>query len=240
VVFNPESDLWGNPLLRQALSLTADRAGLAGQLPPAYTVTEFVVPPVNTLAYRPYRGSVRSLPVPFDPEQGRRLLEMGVLSLGIDGALSDAIHVPDKPGNLLAVNALQQGWQKNLPAYISVESEPLDEVYRRLAEKDYSMVFFPVSAPMPEAVSFFSAFLGRGGSFGYANPLFEAAVKGISGAVSMEEAASSATRAESLLLHDAVVIPVFTEQTVFVISPGISGLNAAAFPSELRFWHAKR
>ena len=239
VVFNTGSAVCGNPLLRQALALTADRDGLLGRLPPAYTVTELAVPAEVAIAHKPYRDHVRATPVPFDPEQGKRLFDMGAYALGIDGAVSDVIHVPEKPEYTLAMNILQQGWQRSLSTYISVESEPFDAVYRRLLEKDYSMALFPISSPMPEAVSVLSVFSGKNGVPGYESPLFEAAVNEISGAMSLDEAAASAARAESLLLHDAVVIPVLLEKTYIVISPDISGLNATIFPSQLRFWHAR-
>ncbi|MCL2034503.1 MAG: peptide ABC transporter substrate-binding protein [Oscillospiraceae bacterium] len=239
VVFNTDSAVWGNPLLRQALALTADRESLSEILSPEYTITEFAVPAAATIAYKPYREHVRASPVPFDPEQGKRLFEMGVHALGMDGAVSDVIHVPEKPENTLAMNIFQQSWQRSLSTYISVESEPFDAVYLRLLEKDYSMAFFPLASPMPKAVSFLSAFSGKNGFPSYESPLFEAAVNEISGAMSMDEAAAHAARAESLLLQDAVVIPVFLEKTYVVISPDINGLSASGFPSQLRFWHAK-
>lgn len=242
IVFNQSSATWGNPLLRQGLSHTIEQELLRENLPKKLTPTVLFVPPTATLAGGSYRETVTATPLEFDPEQGRRLFDMGLSALGRDKIYDDMLYVPDSADHLLAMGMVQQSWQKHLSAYITVEPASDQEIETRLATGDYGMLLLPISSATPPGNKLLSIFASDSGDnrFNYRSALYDGFLETASVAENFDDAAAACARAESLLLQDAVIIPVYVETTAFAIASDMRGLLPTAYPARLNFKYAER
>lgn len=242
IVFNQKSVLWGNPLLRQGLAYAVERNLLTENLPKKLTSTNLLVPPSSTLADRGYRDAVAASPISFDPVQGRKLFEMGMSALSIDSVTNAAFYVPDSSEHMLAMSVVQQSWQKHLSAYLNITSVPLEDIERRFLTGEYDIMLVPVTFDMPFAADFLASF--KSGSkynhMGYLNELYDLRVSEIARAESIEEAGAVCATAESMLLQDAVAIPVYFETSVFATIPSLKGIEATPYPSNLHFKYIEK
>lgn len=242
IVFNPSSDTWGNPLLRQGLAYTIEQELLRERLPKRLTPTALLVPPTAELAGVNYREEVKTVSVEFAPEKGRRLFDMGLLALGLDKLYEDVLYVPDSADHLLAMGMVQQSWQKHLSAYITVEAAAAGEIEERFLTGDYGMLMMPISSATPPGSKLLSMFASDSTNkrFGYNNALYNDLLRSVANAEHLEQAAQFCANAESLLLHDAVIIPVYAETTAFAVTSDTSGIFPTAYPARLSFKYAER
>lgn len=242
VVFNQNSEIWGNPLLRQGFAHTVDRRLLQDNLSQNLTLASFLVPPANMLANEKYRATAKASQVAFDPENGKRLFEMGLDSLSIDNITGAAFYVPDSFEHTLAVSLLQQSWQKHLSANVNVIPLSGEELEQRFLSREYDIMMVPISSETPFVADFLASFKtgARNNRFGYRNELYDSIVSEIPRAETIEQAVAECARAESMLLHDAVVIPVYFDTSVFAAIPGLKGINATPYASGLNFKYIEK
>lgn len=242
IVFNQNSPVWGNPLLRQGLSHTIEQRLLGTKLPKKFSPTDLFIPPSAMLADSNYRENADVSPAGFGPEQGRRLFEMGLSALSIDNISDTVFYVPDSAEHLLAMGMVQQSWQKYLSAYVNVEPVAPEQIEQNFLTGDYEMMLFPFYAETPRAETILSA-LGSdspANRLGYSNALYDSLLKGVMDASSLKAAAEACGRAETMLLQDAVIIPVYVETTSLAVASGVQGINATPYPARLSFKYADK
>lgn len=242
VVFNQNSPVWGNPLLRQGLARTVDESMLGERLPQRLSPVSLFIPDCMTLAGEAYRPLSGAEPAGFDPERGRRLFEMGLESIGAEKLPVSTFFVPDSAEHLLAMGMVQQGWQKHLSAYISVQPATVANIRERLLSGDYGMLLFPFSPSSPRTESMLSMFRSSSpdNRFGYESSLYDNLLDASASAADLKSSAEYCMRAESLLLYDAVIIPVYTETFTFASAAGISGISPTPFPMRFNFKYAEK
>ncbi len=242
IAFNLNSEIWGNPLLRQGLAQTIEPQLLREQMPQKLVSTPFLVTPEVTLAGKKYRDIVKATSLGFDPEQGLRLFEMGISALSIDNLSNSSFLVPNSPEHLLAMGMVQQSWQKYLPAYINLSQAPIEDVQKRFATENYDMTLVSLGSTTSSASNTLEMFRTNSPNnhFGYSNALFDALLDTIGDASTIDEAADAYARAESMLLQDAVIIPLYLETTAFAAAPKVSGINPTPFLSELNFKYVEK
>lgn len=242
VVFNESSNIWGNPLLRQGLARAVEQELLRENLPKKLTPASLLIPPSNILASVKYRSIANASPVRFDPVEGLRLFEMGLSSLSIDSVPEAVFYVPDSPEHTLAMGMVQQSWQKHLAAYVTIQPVPIEDIGQRFQDRDYEIMLMPVTTTTPFATDMLAKFesTSKENRFGYQSSVYDLRLSEIMRAETLTQAGEAAALAESVLLHDAVVIPVYFETTVFATAPGLIGIAATPFPSSLNFKYIER
>lgn len=242
IVFNQGSEIWGNPLLRQGLAHTIEPDMLRENLPKKLVPTSLLVPPASILANSGYRTAVTATPIAFDPMQGRKLFEMGMSALSIDNITDASFYVPDSLEHTIAMSVVQQSWQKHLSAYVNITPLPLEEIKKRFLTGDYDILLIPVTSETPFATDFLARFKSdsKDNYFGYRSELYDLRLSEIARTESLEEAGMACGIAESMLLQDAVAIPVYFETSVFAAIPGLKGIDATPYPSNLNFKYIEK
>jgi oligopeptide transport system substrate-binding protein len=237
VAFNQNSQTWGNPLLRQGLALALDREMLRPALPPHFSLTETFLPETATLAGESRSQGPAATATGFDPEQARRLYGLGRESLP-EGELTDIVlYVPEGAEHLLAAGMAQQSWQKYLNAFLTLLPQTEEQLETRLATGDYGLILAPFRVETPRAELILRKFASsaRENVFAYHNTVYDSRLDTLSLAQTLEDALDACARAETILLQDAVVIPLYRESEAFVTAPGVTGAHPAASLSQTSF-----
>lgn len=244
IVFNQNHPLWGNALLRQGLAQSLDREILGAELPPNLRPTEVFIPPAMRLldrSYRAYAGDAS--PLSFDAQQGRRLFELGLREQALQKLPgSAALFVPDSPGATIYMGLAQQSWQKHLSAYINLEKKTALQVEDALRAGEYQMLLMPFSPATPRIQSLLGVFASDAGQnyFGYRNGRYDALLAEALRSTGEQQALEKYRQAESMLLLDAVVIPVYFETTYLAAAQDVQGLEFSPFAGRLSFKYATK
>jgi oligopeptide transport system substrate-binding protein len=237
VAFNQDSPTWGNPLLRQGLALALDREALRPALPPSFSLTDTFLPETATLAGESRRQGAQASAAGFDPEQARRLYGLGREGLP-EGNLADIVlYAPDGAEHLLAAGMAQQSWQRYLNAYLTLVPQTEKQLEERLAAGDYGIMLAPFRIEGPRAELILRRFESnsRGNILHYRNIIYDSRLEALSLAETLGGAFEACARAETILLQDAAVIPLYRESEAFVTAPGITGAQPAASLSQTSF-----
>lgn len=244
IVFNQDSRLFGNALLRQGLAYSLDRENLAVGLSPGYAPTSLLVPDAMRVAGKPYREfgqHVASLE--YDPQEGKRLFRLGLDALGyteLPGGV--IILVPENAKADLAADVIQQGWQKYLSAYVNFEVAGATQIQNRLRNGDYQMLLMPFTPADSDILTLLGAFRSDSAQnyFGYAHDLYDSLLEQAGAQPTPERAAAKYAQAESALLSDAVVLPVAFEPSFLALASGVECLEISPFGDYIYFKYAQK
>jgi oligopeptide transport system substrate-binding protein len=243
IVFNQSDRVWGNALLRQSLAHALDSAYFADHLEANLTPTSVLIPPATRLLGTPYRDYADSVsPLSLDPDAARRLFALGLDALELDSLPTTVLYAPDRGGHPLNMNLIQQGWQKELSAYITVRQAPPEELERRFDEGDYDLLLLPFSPADYRIETLLSAFTTDSSQnrFGYHNPRYDQL---LTEALDQSTAAAAGFRfsqAEKTLLSDAVIIPVYNETVSYAMGEGVEGIGIQPFGDQYFFRYGYR
>jgi oligopeptide transport system substrate-binding protein len=238
IVFNQEDRVWGNPLLRQSLAHALDHAYFADHMEPNLTPTSLLIPPAIRLLEKPYRDyAADASPLTLDPNAARRLYALGLEALDLDALPTTYLYAPDIDGHPLNMNLVQQGWQKELAAYITIRQAPVEELERRFAEGDYDLLLLPFSPADYRIETLLSAFTSASSQnhFGYHNPRYDELLAEALDQTTAEAAAFRFSLAEKILLSDAVIIPVYNETATYAMGKGVEGIDIQPFGDQYFF-----
>jgi len=243
IVFNLDSEIWGEALLRQGLAYTLPRDLISEELPDHLTPTAVFVPPTLQLVERSYRDLAGSRsPLGVDPVEGRRLYDLGVRYLELNSQPAAALIVPDSGSHYWNMSLAQQNWQRYLNAYFSLEEVTTEELEERFQSRDFEMMLMSFTPSTPGVDSLLGKFSSHSGQnyCGYHNPRFDAALSGAQSDTTVVGAAQDYWQAEAMLLGDAVVIPVYYETSYYALSKGVSGIQISPFAGRIYFKYASK
>ncbi|MCL2068863.1 MAG: peptide ABC transporter substrate-binding protein [Oscillospiraceae bacterium] len=181
IAFNMRDPVWRTTLLRQGLSMSFDRSALHGRGEELY----------------PYTAGV------YDAREAARLFALG-------GALAEAampppliLLMPDSGGHMQYMQQLQQDWQVNLSLFPRLQEAPAETLGRRLRAGDFHAILMPVDRQE-----------GMGSileAIGYRNPVYDMFMNRGAYAHTTGEMSGYYASAQSQLLSDVPVIPLYFE-----------------------------
>jgi ABC-type oligopeptide transport system substrate-binding subunit len=147
------------------------------------------------------------------------------------------LYVPDGAEHLLAAGMAQQSWQKYLNAFLTLLPQTEEQIAERLASGDFGLILAPFRIETPRAELILRGFASssRENMLSYHNIIYDTRLEALSLAKTLEEAFAACAMAETILLQDAVVIPLYSESEAFVTAPGITGARPAASLSQTSF-----
>lgn len=226
ILFNQNSSLWENPLLRQSLACTIDSSLYQDTLGPGLRSAGLLIPPTATLGGRaPRKASQSSGPIAFDPRQGKRLLALGLGAQGVERIPSTALQAPEEFRD--ALNTITQSWQQHLNLSIYPEPASLDSLTQRLKSGEFQLMLYPFILKDTGPDSLLDRFSSdsRENFSGYHSPRFDGALEEARTQATPSKAWESYAAAEEILLRDVVVIPLFWETSAYLTAPKLSGLQ---------------
>lgn len=245
IVFNQNDSEWGNALLRQGLAYTVDHQSVGEGLPVGFAPTSVLVPDAISIMGKPFRESaLAESPLALDTQQGQRLFELGLKALGRDQLpTSTTIYIPEIARDTLHIGAtVQQGWQKYLSAYINFVVATPREIENRFQTGDYQMLLMRFTPATADITSLLGAFASDSSQnhFGYNNVRYDELLQSAKDQDTVEKATEKYVQAETMLLSDAVVIPLYSQTTYLAVDSRVQGLEVSPFGDRIQFKYASK
>lgn len=243
LVFNQQRRPLDDLSVRQALQMTLDRSYITGTLPENRPATAAVIPPAITLeggrSYREAAGEVLE-PV-YTPEAGRALYQTAMENLEMD-SLSVTLLMPEGEEYMACAGLIQQQWQQNLSFYLNLEALPQEEYYQRLSSYDYDIALVQIRSSVDSPAGVLGKFLSSASEnvARYRSPGYDELVSKMAEAPTMEEVVRYASRAEDMLINDAVVVPLFLSTSYFATGPSVRDLEYSPYSGRVMFHSATK
>jgi oligopeptide transport system substrate-binding protein len=213
--------------VRQALSLAVDRQRLTSTVLHGANVPAYSITPPGTLGYQP--------PKLFDhnPEQARELLAEAGFPDGEGWPGLSLIYNTSESHRKIAV-ALQQMWKDSLNIDITLSNEEWKVYLDSVDQRNFQMARRGWIGDYVDPNNFLDLFLCDGGnnSTGFCDPIYDDMIlQRAPRAKSREERYAIFAAAETRLMEQMPIIPLYTYTSNHLIHPSVNGL-----PSNLMDW----
>jgi len=206
-----------DPRVRRALSLSIDQQAIirnitkGGQLP-AYGFT----PPIGNYQ-APHAIS-------FDPEKARRLLAEAGFPDG-KGFPKISLLTADRDLSKRLSEAFQDMWKKHLGIHISIRQQEWKTHLDTRKKKDYDLLVSSWIGDYPDPVNFLELWIKDGGNncTSWHSPSYETLLKNAETAPTPDKRLHLLSQAESILLDELPIIPVYYYTTNYLLHPSVKG-----------------
>jgi oligopeptide transport system substrate-binding protein len=206
--------------VRRALAMSIDRKTLVetvlkGINPPAYAVT-----PPGTLGYQPPKL------FDFDPEAARKLLAEAGYPDGKGMPPLEILYNTHEQHRKIAV-AVQQMWKKYLNIDVTMVNQEWKVYLDTRDNMDYTIVRYSWIGDYVDPNTFLDMWLKGGGNnkTGWSNAQFDDLIqRKIPAMKTQAERFAGFHQAETILMQEMPVIPVYTYATKHLISPSVKGM----------------
>lgn len=244
---NSERRFFQNKNIRIALSLAVDREKIANKvLKFGYTPAKRLIPP-NTIfdsegkdlgeETEKYRDTIG-----YDPDLARQYWEKGLSELGVTSITADFIVSAD-PG---FIDFVKQEWERCLPGFkMDIRSLPGKAYLQEMNEGNYDICYAGWAADYSDPTAYLSVFrsdslfnFSRYRNEEYDRILDECGEEPL--ALDEKKRNEKLQEVEDMLIEDAIVIPLFFEGSVQMISPRVKGVVFNSFSPVVSFnWASK-
>jgi oligopeptide transport system substrate-binding protein len=216
-----------NPKVRLALSLAIDRDAIAGHLLGGAQLPAASLVPQGLAHYTPPTLCKRNA------ERARALLAEAGFPGGAGFPKLELLFNTSENHRMIA-EAVQDMWRKELGIEITLRNEDFNSYIASRSARRHDILRMGWVADYPAAASFLENWRsGAANNFAcWQNPTYDALMDKASEGGSADTIAQNYAAAESLLLENAVVIPVYHYNTVRLISPAVKG-----WEPNLMDWH---
>ncbi len=233
VLFNGAQQPFDDPAVRRALTLAADRQAIAalagGTAKAAEGLVPYGVPGSEEQDFRTAGGDLmNSAEEDYEDNcaQARGLLA----DSSYDSHYNlEYIYVDEGPAAQIA-GALTSQWQSVLGIPVRARAVTKEELSAALSSGDYCMAGISMSALLNDAEGFLAPFAGKSSqnAVHYDNGAYDTLLNIIDSASDPAARLACLHDAESLLLDDAAVCPLYTTGTGWKLREGWSGLSRDA------------
>ena len=216
--FNVTRAPFGDPRVRQALSLAIDReaisrAVLFGAFPAAHSLT-----PANCGGYTP-RASIGT-----DVARARALLAEAGFP---DGKGFPAFEVQARNNEIQpkVVEAIQAQWKKALGITITIASTEQKTYLQNQQTLTYSVSMAAWAGDFLDPVTFLNLFVGKSGLnwTGWSNARYDHLIEAAGAALTSPERFERFQEAEALLLSEGPITPLYFGAQTYLIDPSVRG-----------------
>jgi len=220
--FNVKRPGLGDARVRRALSMAVDRKTLVNTIlkginPPAYAIT-----PPGTLGYQPPKL------FDFDPAGARKLLAEAGYPDGKGLPKLEILYNTSEGHRKIAV-ALQQMWKKYLNIDVTMVNQEW-KVYLDTREKmDYTISRASWIGDYVDPNTFLDMWVTNGGNnkTGWSNAEYDDLIlHRIPAMKTQAERFAGFYRAETILMQEMPIMPIYTYATRHLISPSVKGMPA--------------
>lgn len=226
VALNQKNEITGNALIRKALAACFDRTAYASLLDDHQKNADGLIPPALWVYTAQYRKQAGPAPIPsFSPSEALSLYRQGLEELQIDQlpALTLLLTESTDPAVVSCFSHAAQVWQRELSVYVNLEKVDASTYRQRVAAGDFDLLLTSLSSSDDSVGQFLDVF-SVGNTIGYESPDFQALLLEASVARDGETALSCYREAETQLLTEGVLLPMFYVTDSFTVSNRVTGL----------------
>jgi oligopeptide transport system substrate-binding protein len=206
--------------VRRALAMTVDRKMLVDTVLKGIVVPAYAVTPPGTLAYRP------PTLFEFDPEGARRLLAEAGYPDGKGMPPLEILYNTHDLHRKIAV-ALQQMWKKHLNIDVTMVNQEWKVYLDTLQTKRYTIARASWIGDYVDPSTFLDMFITDGGNnrTGWSNAQYdELVLRKIPAMKTAEERFAGFHQAETILMQEMPIIPIYTYATKHLVRPSVKGM----------------
>jgi oligopeptide transport system substrate-binding protein len=207
-----------NPKVRRALALAIDRDAIArdvlrGSRDPAHSFT-----PPDCAGYTARSG------IPDDFEAARKLLAeagypggRGLPAFQVETINRDAVTAP--------LEAIQQAWARELGVHLSIATLEQKTLFRNQQALNYTISVSGWIADYADPSTFLNLLVTGGGNnwTGWSDPAYDRLIAEAANTADNARRYELFQKAETILLAQAPVIPLFFRKRVYVMQPYVRG-----------------
>lgn len=216
-----------NVKVRQALSMAVDRESLNSNVLKGTNIPAYSITPPDTLGYFPPRL------FSYDPERARQLLAEAGYPDGEGWPGLELTYNTSEDHRKIAV-ALQQMWQDTLNVPITLTNQEWKVYLDSITHMDFQIARRGWIGDYVDPNNFLDLFLTGGGNnnTGFADAHYdELILRKAPQAATAEERFAVFYEAETLLMEQMPIIPLFTYSSKHLIHPSVNGM-----PPNLMDW----
>jgi oligopeptide transport system substrate-binding protein len=208
--------------VRKALSMAVDRKTLVetvlkGINPPAYAIT-----PPGTLGYQPPKL------FDFDPEGARKLLAEAGYPDGKGMPPLEILYNTHEAHRKIAV-AIQQMWKKYLNIDVTMVNQEWKVYLATRNQKDYTIARASWIGDYVDPNTFLDLWITDGGNnrTGWSNAEYDDLIlRRIPAMKTREERMAGFYKAETILMEEMPILPIYTYATKHLVRPSVKGMPA--------------
>ncbi len=219
-MINTEREPFDDPRVRRALSLAVDRTTLARTVLQDSVVPAYAITPPGTLGYEPPKL------VSFDPESARALLAEAGYPNGEGWPGGELVYNTLEAHRKIAV-AVQQMWKQHLNIEIELANQEWKVYLDKISTMDYDIGRRGWIGDYVDPNNFLDLFLSAGGNnnTGFSDPVYDDLIlRKAPQAQSREERHAYFLEAETRLMEQMPIIPIYTYTTRHLVNPSVCGL----------------
>lgn len=212
-----------DPRIRQALSFAIDRAKIVSQILRGGQTPAFSFTPEGMAGYKPPRD------LSYAPEKARQLLAEAGHADGRALPTLELVFNSSESHRLIA-EAVQEMWRINLGLKVHLLNMENTSVLAARSSGDYQILRSSWTADYADPQNFLGLWTsGSGNNFtGWSSPAYDSLLDKATAAPLPENRLASLREAESLLLKEAPVIPLYHYSHVFLLQPSVQGWHPTA------------
>ncbi len=206
--------------VRQALSMSLDREQLARTVMQEVVIPAYSITPPGTLGYQPPKL------FDFDPEKARQLLAEAGYPNGEGWPGLDIIYNTNEAHRKIAV-AVQQMWKKYLNVDITISNQEWKVYLNAVSQRDFQVARRGWIGDYVDPNNFLDLFITDGGNnnTGFANDYYDEMILQLAPrAPTEEERFAIFHEAETLLMQQMPIIPIYTYATRHLVHPSVEGM----------------
>lgn len=239
VLYNNQTDLFSDTHIRRAFDLAIDRTAVAAAAGAAKHAATGLVP--NGIsdaegAEADYRTTGGTLCAVDEEGYAARLEEAGS-ELTYAGYYSTSMFPPvellyvENEENIAVAEALQTAWQEALSVNIMLRGVTQEEYDTRMAERSYELALCELSAQYDDAMSFLDRWCStdEGNLIGYLNETYDVLLGVARASDNLVARVAFLHDAESMLLEDVALSPVYFDGTAHALRDGLRGAYSDGF-----------
>jgi len=209
-----------NVKVRQALSMAVDRDKLVRSVLQHTAVPAYSITPPDTLGY--YPPQVFS----YDPDKARALLAEAGYPDGEGWPGLEIIYNTQEAHRKIAV-AIQQMWKSELNVDITIANQEWKVYLNSVSQRDFQVARRGWIGDYVDANNFLDLFITDGGNnnTGYSDPVYDDLIlQKAPRAQTREERYALFTQAETMLMEQMPIIPIYTYTSKHLVHPSVEGI----------------
>lgn len=211
-----------DPRIRRALAMAIDRVNLVEKITKGGQIPAYAMTPPGTMGYYPESS------LQYDPEQARKLLSDAGYPDGKDFPITEILYNTNEGHRKIAI-AIQEMWKKNLNIDIQILNQEWKVYLDSESAGEYQISRAGWIGDYVDPNNFLDMFICEGGNnrTGWCNEEYDDLILKIAPATkSHKERLEIFQKAETMLLDDMPVIPIYTYTSIQLIDSAVKNFDS--------------
>mgnify|MGYP002517316091 FL=1 len=234
IIMNCESEQLSDENIRKALTYSLDRNSYKDKLISSYQAAYGIVPPCMMTGDSYYRKIIDdSMLSVYDKQKALEHINKSEnipnLTLMTTAEYADTVYM----------NELAASWLDNLGIYVRVEEVELSEYKRRIAEKDYQLAVYEITANYNNPYDILNIFRSGNNNFGYSSSDTDNLLEKSTVLNGTEKRCQAYYEAERNIIENCGFIPVYYKKIYCIYGSGSQDIIFDPFKNTVNFRYGK-